>query len=131
MKINIPVSIAELFDKCSILNIKLHKCPNNSEKYQNILTELTEIDSIRQDIIGFKNHLELVNKYKELLNINEKIWEIEDKIRLKEKNKNFDNEFIVLARNVYLFNDLRAQIKKEINIITNSYIVEEKIYESY
>lgn len=132
MKVNIPVSVAELLDKCSILAIKLSRCPQNSDKFENILTELTEIDSSRQDLI--KNHPkknELHLKYQRLLNINTKIWETEDQIRLKEKNQNFDDEFIKLARNVYLYNDCRALIKKEINIMTDSYIVEEKLYESY
>lgn len=132
MKINIPVSVAELLDKCSILAIKLSKCPQNSDKLENILTELTEIDSLRQDIIkshSEKNELNL--KYQRLLYVNTKIWETEDQIRLKEKNQSFDDEFIKLARDVYRLNDYRALIKKEINTMTNSYIVEEKLYESY
>lgn len=132
ISVRIPVSVAELLDKCSILSIKLSKCPQNSDKLENILTELTEIDSLRQDIT--KNHSEknkLNLKYQRLLYVNTKIWETEDQIRLKEKNQSFDDEFIKLARDVYRLNDYRALIKKEINTITNSYIVEEKLYESY
>ena len=67
----------------------------------------------------------------ELKSINLTLWDIEDKIRIKEKNKEFDNEFIKLARLVYLNNDRRSETKKEINIMFNSEIIEEKSYEKY
>ena len=69
--------------------------------------------------------------YFQLKSINLKLWDIEDKIRIKEKNKEFDNEFIKLARSVYLNNDRRSETKKELNITFNSEIVEEKSYEKY
>ena len=69
--------------------------------------------------------------YFQLKSINLKLWDIEDKIRIKEKNKEFDNEFIELARSVYLNNDRRSATKKELNIIFNSEIIEEKSYEKY
>ena len=67
----------------------------------------------------------------QLKSINLKLWDIEDKIRIKEKNKEFDNEFIKLARSVYLNNDRRSETKKELNIMLNSEIIEEKSYEKY
>ena len=69
--------------------------------------------------------------YFQLKSINLKLWDIEDKIRIKEKNKEFDNEFIELARSVYLNNDRRSETKKELNIMFNSELVEEKSYEKY
>jgi hypothetical protein len=69
--------------------------------------------------------------YQALYKINEQIWDIEDKIRLKEKHQNFDDEFIHLARSVYFTNDERARIKKEINILTQSSFTEEKSYTQY
>ena len=67
----------------------------------------------------------------QLKSINLTLWDIEDKIRIKEKNKEFDNEFIELARSVYLNNDRRSETKKELNIMFNSEIIEEKSYEKY
>jgi hypothetical protein len=69
--------------------------------------------------------------FNNLLNINKKLWEIEDNIRQKEHNKEFDNEFIELARSVYINNDIRAEIKKQINIYFNSDIIEIKNYHNY
>ena len=69
--------------------------------------------------------------YFQLKSINLKLWDIEDKIRIKEKNKEFDNEFIGLARSVYLNNDRRSETKKELNVMFNSEIIEEKSYEKY
>ena len=69
--------------------------------------------------------------YFQLKSINLKLWDIEDKIRIKEKNKEFDNEFIELARSVYINNDRRSETKKELNIMFNSEIIEEKSYEKY
>ena len=69
--------------------------------------------------------------YFQLKSTNLKLWDIEDKIRIKEKNKEFDDEFIELARSVYLNNDRRSETKKELNIMFNSEIIEEKSYEKY
>ena len=79
-----------------------------------------------------KNSILIPNEiYFQLKSINLKLWDIEDKIRIKEKNKEFDNEFIELARSVYLNNDRRSETKKELNIMFNSEIIEEKSYEKY
>ena len=76
-------------------------------------------------------NLEVLDLFEMLLSINKKLWDIEDDIRKHEKEKNFDDKFIKLARNVYITNDIRANIKKEINLLSNSNLVEEKSYEKY
>ena len=79
-----------------------------------------------------KNSIFIPDKiFLQLKSINLTLWDIEDKIRIKEKNKEFDNEFIKLARSVYLNNDRRSETKKELNIMLNSEIIEEKSYEKY
>ena len=115
--INAPISIGELFDKITILQIKKEKFLNVNLEL-NLLKEIVEVNKIDIDD-------ELIN---ELRKINYKLWNIEDKIRIKEKLKNFDGEFIEIARSVYIENDKRSAIKRKINIKYNSNIVEEKSY---
>ena len=123
--INVPISVGELIDKVSILEIKKDKLKNL--KLKNILKEL----SFLREVIE-KNSIFIPDEiYFQLKSINLKLWDIEDKIRIKEKNKEFDNEFIKLARSVYLNNDRRSETKKELNIMLNSEIIEEKSYEKY
>lgn len=117
------VSVGELIDKLTILEIKLNKISDPHKKI-NIEKEYTEIVSQH----GNFRDLDL---YKELYNVNIALWEIEDLIRLKEKNKQFDQEFIELSRSVYLTNDKRFAIKSAINDLFNSAIREEKSYEKY
>lgn len=121
--INIPVPIGELFDKISILQIKKEKIIS-VEKLENINKELSLLLQIADEI----NKKEIEEQYNQLKNINEMLWNVEDLIREKEKSSCFDNSFIELARSVYIYNDQRAVIKKKINIITNSALVEEKEY---
>tara|TARA_Y200000002_G_scaffold75389_2_gene59141 strand:- start:855 stop:1229 length:375 start_codon:yes stop_codon:yes gene_type:complete len=115
--INAPISIGELFDKITILQIKKEKLLNVNLEL-NLLKEIVEVNKIDIDD-------ELIN---ELRKINYKLWNIEDKIRIKERLKNFDGEFIEIARSVYIENDKRSALKREINIKYNSNIVEEKSY---
>ena len=123
--INVPISVGELIDKITILEIKKDKLKNL--KLKNILKELSFLRTVLE-----KNNILIPDEiYFQLKSINLKLWDIEDKIRIKEKNKEFDNEFIELARSVYLNNDKRSEIKKELNIIFNSEIIEEKSYEKY
>jgi endo-alpha-1,4-polygalactosaminidase (GH114 family) len=121
--INIPVSIGELFDKITILQIKKEKI-KSVEKLKNVNKEL----KLLLQIVGQINKKEIEEEYNQLKNINEMLWNVEDLIREKEKSGCFDNSFIELARSVYIHNDQRAVIKKKINIITNSALVEEKEY---
>ena len=123
--INVPISVGELIDKITILEIKKDKLKNL--KLRNILKELSFLRAVLE-----KNSILIPDEiYFQLKTINLKLWDIEDKIRIKEKNKEFDNEFIDLARSVYLNNDKRSETKKELNIIFNSEIIEEKSYEKY
>lgn len=124
MEIFVPISLGELYDKISILLIKLEKITNIS-KIQNIKNELKILNDIS------KRHIIEKEFEKKLYSINFKLWDIEDKIRIKEKNKQFDNEFVEFARFVYFLNDERAQIKKQINEKYNSEIIEEKSHEKY
>ncbi len=128
MKVNIPVSLGELLDKISILEIKKKKIQNESK-----------LKNIKKELIGLRNVLDKLNidlsqtddLYKDLYEINLSLWEIEDSIRVLEKNKDFEKQFIDLARSVYITNDKRFEVKNEINKIFNSEYVEEKSYEDY
>ena len=119
----IEVSIGEILDKISILEIKKNKIKDR-EKLKNINNE---INTLVESYPTYIDQLE----YKDLLKINSLLWDIEDRLRLKEKNKKFDEEFIKLARDVYFTNDKRSVIKKKINIRLGSDLIEEKSYEDY
>ena len=120
-----PISIGELIDKITILEIK--QIYMTGIKLKNINKEMKLLKNILQD-----KNLEInIDLIRNLKNINKKLWEIEDNIRIKESNQEFDEEFIKLARSVYIENDKRASIKKEINQKYNSDLVEEKSYKNY
>ena len=123
----VSVSVGEVFDKITILQIKKDKIKDRN-KLININKELNEIETVVEE---HKNDKEILSFIKTLKNINLKLWEIEDKIRAKESLKEFDEDFIQLARSVYIVNDKRAEIKKEINLKTNSNLIEEKSYKKY
>jgi hypothetical protein len=119
------VSYGELIDKITILMIKTERI-SNQEKLKNINTELALLQKTYDNCITPCNLIiELQTKLKI---INEKLWDIEDAIRIKEHKKEFDEEFIQLARNVYITNDLRCKIKKQIDVLLGSYLTEEKSY---
>ena len=120
----IEVSNGELLDKLSILEIKLD-CLENQEQKSNVQKEHDFLKKAASTIDWPEDI------YNELRNVNWKLWCIEDKIREKEWKGNFDKEFIKLARSVYKTNDKRSRIKKEINVLTRSSLVEEKQYYSY
>ena len=120
-----PISIGELIDKITILEIKqIHM---NGIKLKHINKEVKQLKNILQDK-NLEIDIDLINNLKE---VNTNLWEIEDNIRIKESKQEFDNEFIQLARSVYKENDKRASIKKEINQKYNSDLVEEKSYKKY
>jgi hypothetical protein len=123
----ILISNGEILDKFSILELKKDKI-SDINKLKNIENEIFHLKTIYADII---NKYNIFNLYNELRQINELLWNIEDSIRLKEYKKEFDKEFIELARSVYKTNDKRADIKKQINCISSSEIIEEKSYEKY
>ena len=123
--INAPISTGELIDKITILEIKKNKLQDL--KLKNVLKEL----SLLRELIK-KNKIDITEDlFSQLKEINLSLWEIEDQIRIKEKNKEFDSTFIELARSVYFKNDKRAEIKKTINQLSNSEITEEKFYSEY
>ncbi len=117
-----PISLGELIDKITILEIKESKLKNN--KVNNVINELNQLKIILNKL-DFVIEENLIDKLRE---VNKNLWEIEDLIRLKEKEGVFDNEFIKLARAVYKNNDQRSNIKRNINIIYKSDIIEEKSY---
>ena len=127
-EIIVPVSSGELIDKISILKIKKNKITNKS-KLRNIKKELFLLNKIYKN--NFKKNKKLLLYEKKLININKKLWDIEDKIRFLESKKNFNQQFIDLARAVYINNDKRSEIKKKINKLTGSHLIEEKSYKSY
>ena len=127
MLINTPISLGELVDKISILIIK-----------QKNITDETKLDHVKKELDFLQNTLmsyvqkEEINNYLEnLININSKLWNIEDDIRECERKKLFDQTFIDLARSVYFTNDERAKVKNDINKTFGSELVEVKSYEEY
>ena len=127
-EILIPISVGELIDKISILKIKKKKILNKA-KQTNIIKELNFLEKIYKSNFTKNKKIKLYEK--ELIKINKNLWEIEDQIRNCESKKDFNEIFINLARAVYLNNDKRSIVKKKINLLTKSNIVEEKLYKSY
>ena len=125
MLINVPVSIGELFDKISILDIKTKKIKNKND-LKLIKYELSKLRKIVKD--KKLSNTSIKKKYRSLKLINQKLWNIENKKRKCEKLNKFDKNFISLARKVYIFNDKRAFLKKEINYLSGSSIVEVKLH---
>jgi hypothetical protein len=118
MAINVLISVGELLDKISILEIKAFLTNN-----EYVHKELEELNQIKSTITQYTLEYEV-----QLKKVNETLWKIEDRLREKEKLKEFDEEFIQLARNVYITNDQRAEIKKKINELCNSSYREIKVY---
>lgn len=121
----VELSIGEIVDKLSILQIKQNSIKDKS-KLINIENEYLYLHKIVFDQLNVN-----MEDYTSLFSINQILWDIEDSIRVKEKKQEFDKEFIELARSVYITNDKRAELKKEINIKYSSKFVEEKSYEKY
>ena len=127
-KILVEVSIGELLDKISILDIKKDKIKDET-KLEHILNEYNILKKEYDNKV--KNDDNLSKLYSSLKEINSKLWVIEDEKRLCEKNADFGDEFIKLSRDVHFLNDERAKIKLEINIHTGSKIKEIKEYTKY
>jgi hypothetical protein len=121
---SVSISIGELLDKVSILHIKLNKI-EDKEKLKYIKAEYDELICMAEKLDGAQPFID------RLIEVNNVIWEVEDKIRKKEKDSNFDKGFIELARSVYYNNDKRFEIKNEINTKFDSHIREQKRYEQY
>ena len=123
--IYVPLSEGELIDKITILEIKIENIKDD-EKKENCKHEHSLLENIAKE-----NNIEFSIYREELKKVNKELWEIEDKLRIKEKEKLFDEEFIETTRKEYKANDLRAEIKRKINIESGSLIREEKDYVDY
>lgn len=123
-----PVSPGELLDKITILEIKSERIAD-PQKNANVRTELNLLNAIWAE--GVPAEVDLSAQRAALKAVNEQLWVIEDDIRDEERSKRFEQRFIDLARSVYVTNDERARIKKEINLALGSVIVEEKSYSDY
>lgn len=128
MSIEIEISVGELLDKLTILEIKAARI-KDKDKLININKELSLLNTLWQQ--SSYSNVDITQQLTQLKEINEALWNIEDKIRYKEAIKQFDDEFIDLARSVYVTNDQRAATKKTINLITGSDLIEEKSYKDY
>jgi hypothetical protein len=125
--ISIPVSVGEMIDKLSILQVKKNKV-TNEEKLEFINKEFDLLHNFSSEY--FKN-LEIELIYEKLILVNTNLWDIEDQLRVLEKEKKFDSEFIAFARKVYFTNDERFSLKNQINLLTSSEIREVKDYVKY
>ncbi len=127
----IEVSNGEIIDKYTILEIKLSEIKDVA-KLKNVQNEFDVLTPVVQSIYkGSKDQNQLKKLHNDLLEVNKKLWKIEDDIRECERAKDFGKTFIDLARAVYYTNDDRSDVKKEINVFTGSDLVEEKSYEDY
>jgi len=125
--ISVPVSPGELLDKITILEIKMAQIQDEN-KLKNIHTELSLLNEVAEKLLSLKKISDLKQ---ELKYVNQDLWKIEDDIRDHEKGKNFNDQFIELARSVYIKNDRRAELKKTINLELGSTLIEEKSYRQY
>ncbi len=121
----IEVSNGEIADKLTIIEIKLKQIKDEA-KLKNLKNEYQVLDEAVSKIIKKEHPL-----YQELLKINQELWDIEDKIRDLERDKDFGEEFVKTARSVYFTNDKRSEIKRKINELTGSNLIEEKSYQKY
>ena len=123
----VEISNGELVDKICILKIKL----KNIKEPDKLINIQKEFDILSSQMVSYLPMAAFEKELQELEKVNSELWVIEDKLRDKEKAQKFDQEFIDLARSVYFTNDRRSVIKKQINLITKSELVEEKSYQKY
>jgi len=124
----VPVSWGELFDKISMLKIKSERL-SSAEALENVNREYSLLNALFPESVLVQTDVKKLSN--QLKIINEQLWDIEDQIRAKERDNSFDDEFIALARNVYLTNDERSLVKRSINEILGSELKEEKSYSKY
>jgi len=125
--VSVPVSVGEMIDKLSILQVKKTKI-SNVEKLEFVNKEFELLHNLSS---VYLNKVEIDSLYQQLVKINSSLWDIEDKLRISEKDNKFESEFISLARQVYFTNDERFRLKNEINLMTSSEIREVKDYVKY
>lgn len=130
MLIEAPVSLGELVDKITILEIKKSNIAD-PQKVANVVNELEHLDATLKMVLSEAQLADLADLKAELLSINRELWDIEDDIRDCERAGDFGQKFIELARSVYFTNDKRADTKKRINLTFGSELVEEKSYQAY
>jgi hypothetical protein len=123
----VPVSAGELLDKISILAIKVERIADPTKR-SIAAFELDLLREVRSEQVDETDRI--ADLYRRLVEVNERLWEIEDRIRVKEHDGRFDDEFVTLARSVYQTNDLRAELKREINAELGSRIAEVKEFTS-
>lgn len=127
----VEVSFGELVDKITILEIKLDRI-EDEQKRSNIMTEYELLIEVYKDLCALiACPQELADLHVILRKVNEQLWDVEDRIRDKERARVFDAEFVTLARLVYITNDERSHLKREINELLGSRIIEEKSYNPY
>jgi hypothetical protein len=124
----IQISWGELIDKITILEIKAERL-NSRVAARNVRHELAVLNSVARKILRQRKDVLVLKR--RLKAVNDALWDIEDKIRAKEAAKSFDQEFIELARSVYMNNDRRGHLKRQVNGVLNSELVEEKQYTNY
>jgi predicted nucleic acid-binding Zn-ribbon protein len=129
MPVQVPVSVGELLDKLTILAIKLERI-DEPAKRANIAREHAALEAVVQ-AEGLRAPEGVTALEQELRAVNEQLWRIEDEIREHERQQRFDDAFIALARAVYRTNDERAALKRRLNALTGSELVEEKSYAAY
>ena len=125
--VSVPVSVGEMIDKLSILQVK----KNNVKDENKLVFIKKEFELLYNFSSEYLSNLETESIYHRLVEVNSNLWEVEDKLRIMEKEQRFDEEFVSLARKVYFTNDERFTLKNEINIITDSEIREIKDYVKY
>ena len=130
MLIQTPVSLGEVIDKITILEIKQDNI-SDADKLKNITTELVQLQQVIEQSLNEQQLTQLQQPKQRLKEINQSLWNIEDDIRDCERQQDFGEQFIELARSVYFTNDKRAAVKKEINLAFGSELVEEKSYQAY
>ncbi len=128
MHLDTPISVGEFLDKVSILEIKSERI-TDEEKLKNVRNELALLRRVWANSAFAQADIE--NEFQQLRSVNEQLWDIEDRIRLKEAAKTFDQDFIDLARAVYILNDRRAASKRRLSQALGSELVEEKSYADY
>ncbi len=124
----VETSVGDLVDKITILQIKLERIQDPSKR-ENIARELEKLEGVRRESIG--ESAELTGLSGLLKGVNEELWDLEDRIRDLERAGDFGEDFVAVARKIYRTNDRRAALKKEINAVSGSEIIEEKSYTDY
>lgn len=119
-----PISVGELLDKISILMLKAERI-SQADQRLNVARELAALEALRA---GLDLASRFQDQFAALLEVNGRLWQVEDELREHEAQQRFDAGFIALARSVYHLNDARAALKRQINVLSGSWLVEEKSY---